>query len=408
MKRNIKNNSEKEKVLFNETRIEKNATVFLLLIIAASFLVFSPCLKNGFLIYDDTENVTDNVFITSFSLQHLQAFFTTPLLYMYTPLVYFSFASDYMISGLNPMMFHLTNVMLHLANIFLVFVFIKLLSDKKEIALITTSLFAVHPLMADTVAWVSTRSTLLFTLFFLLSLIAYLNYLKSSFRLKFYFLSLILFLFSSLSKSSAIILPFVLLLIDYFKQRKLFLKTFAEKIPFFLIAIAIAAITIYFRTDVSTSQTPFMYSLIDKFFILCYSFFACIVRLIVPFNLSAVYSYPEKSNGGLPFEFYITTLLFIILTIFLFRINRKEIWFGVLFFFINLAISQVGFLEDGFAANRYAYLPSIGLFFIIGNFYTSSGNKKNIFAFVFLISLIIFSVATFQRVQVWKDNIALF
>ncbi|HKR05378.1 MAG TPA: hypothetical protein VJY62_12155, partial [Bacteroidia bacterium] len=66
----------------------KNIPFFLFLLVAASFAVFSPCLKNGFLIYDDTENVTDNIFISSFSLQHVKIFFTTPLLYMYTPLVY--------------------------------------------------------------------------------------------------------------------------------------------------------------------------------------------------------------------------------------------------------------------------------------------------------------------------------
>src|SRR5258705_9970774 len=124
----IKNISEVKFISPAQNRIEKNINLFLFLLVATSFLIFSPCLKNGFLIYDDAENVTDNIYITSFSAQHFKIFFTTPLLFMYTPMVYISFAFDYLISGLNPKIFHLTNLFLHLVNILLVYVFIKLLS----------------------------------------------------------------------------------------------------------------------------------------------------------------------------------------------------------------------------------------------------------------------------------------
>lgn len=388
---------------------EKNTNFYLVLIVITTFLIFSPCLKNGFLIYDDVENVTDNVHITSFSLQHIKTFFTLPLLYMYTPFVYISFAIDYKISGLNPVIFHLSNLLLHLLNVLLVFLFVKLLTKKKETAFITAVLFAVHPVMADTVAWISARSNLLFTFFFLSSLIAYLHCLENNFRLKFYFFSLLLFLFSCLSKSAAIVLPFALLLIDYFKGRKFQVKIIAEKTPFFLVSIAAAAITLYVRTDASASHTSFTYSLSDKFFILCYSCFAYPMRFVLPINLSAVYSYPAKINGTLPLLFYAAPFAFFIATVIITSIkkNRKEICWGVLFFLLNIVISLAGFLEDGFSANRYAYLPSVGLFFIIGNFYSVLNTKKN---YLILVSAFVIAsgILSYHRAGIWKNNLSLF
>ncbi|HKR04779.1 MAG TPA: tetratricopeptide repeat protein, partial [Bacteroidia bacterium] len=168
-----------------------------------------------------------------------------------------------------------------------------------------------------------------------------------------------------------------------------------------------AAITIYFRTDASTSQTPFIYSLTDKFFILCYSIIAYFIRLVFPYNLSAVYSYPEKTNGTLSFEFYAAALILIILVAAVIRLKNKEIRFGALFFLTGIIVSQAGFLEDGFAANRYAYLPYTGLFFIIGNLY--SALKKKITYLICISAFLILSAwLSYNRSSVWKDNITLF
>ena len=215
--------------------MEKKYKIFLALILVLTAIVFLPCLKNGFLIYDDQDGVTNNVYIRAFTFQNLKVFFTTAQ-FMYSPLVFLSLAIDYSIAGLNPFVFHFTNLLLHLINVCLVFVLIRKLSGKIESALIATALFAVHPLNSDTVAWISTRSNLLFTLFFLSSLIFYLRYLKNNFGKRWYVLTLLFFLFSSLSKSTAVVLPVVLLLLDYYQQRKINLKCLLEKIPFFILS----------------------------------------------------------------------------------------------------------------------------------------------------------------------------
>lgn len=390
--------------------LDKNSRLFFFFILLISFFVFFSTLKNSFLIYDDPESVTDNILITSLNIRHIKLFFTTPLLFMYTPLTYVSLALDFKMGGLNPMVFHFSNLLLHLFNIILVFIFIKNLSNKSEIALITAALFAIHPLNADTVSWISTRSNLLFALFFLASLIYYLSYLKNNLKLKFYFISMFFFLLSLLSKSSAIALPFILVMMDYFHQRKINLKNLAEKIPFFFIAFVFGLLTLYFRSDASKTETPFNYSLIEKFFIFCYSIIFYLLKLVSPIHLSAVYSYPQKLNGMLPFEFYFAPLILILLIILIVRLkkNQKELLFGFLFFFISIAVSLVGFLEDGFHANRYAYISYIGLFFIIGNCYHWFAEKNKVFISILVLILIIYCVLTRERVYIWKDSITLF
>lgn len=390
--------------------LEKNSFFIFAIVLLITCLVLFPVLRNGFLIYDDPENVTGNVLITSMNFQHLKLFFTSPLLYMYTPLVYISFAIDFVIADLNPVMFHFTNLLLHLLNVILVFVYIKKMTGKKDVALITSALFALHPLNAGTVAWISTRSTLLFTFFFLGALIYYFNYLNKNFKLKYYFSSLILFLLACLSKSSAVVFPVILILADYMKQRELKLKCFAEKIPFFFIAIVTGIVTLYFRNDASKTELPFSYSMTDKFFILCYSFADYFYKLFLPLNLSAVYSYPAKLGGQLPVKFYFSLLILLLLVFTFSKLKkfRKEFAFGILFFVITLYVSIMGFLEDGFVANRYVYLPYIGLFFFIGSSYNWLVEKNKVFILILPVFLIFHALLTFDRTIVWKDSITLF
>lgn len=382
--------------------------IFFLLIV--TFIIYFPALKNDFLVYDDPEWVTNNIYITSLDFQHLKIFFTTSSLFMYAPLVFISLAVDYKIGGLQPEIFHFTNVVLHLANIVLAFIFLKKLSGKKEIALIAASIFAVHVVNVDTVAWVSTRSNLLYTFFFLTSLVFYIYYLKNNFKLKFYFLSLLLFVLSALSKSAAVILPFILIITDYFLGRKINLKSLSDKIPFFVITVSTGFIALYFRSDVSETQNQLNYSLADKFFIFCYSIVSYIINMVSPFHLSAVYSYPVKHNDFLSWEYYFAPTIFLLFILIINRIKnfRREILFGSLFFFISITISQLGFLEDGFRANRYAYLPYIGLFFIIGNCYDWLSRYKKSVISILMIFILFNGIKTFQRVQVWKDSITLF
>jgi hypothetical protein len=149
--------------------VESHPNLKISLILSAVLLltivVYSHSISNGFVNWDDGENVYDNIYIRELSVDNIKVYFTRALLAMYTPLVYLSYAIDYKIGGLDPHIYHATNLLLHLLNIILLFFVVRLLTQRIEIAVIVALLFAVHPLNTGAVAPVSTRSTLLYSFF---------------------------------------------------------------------------------------------------------------------------------------------------------------------------------------------------------------------------------------------------
>jgi protein O-mannosyl-transferase len=335
----------------------------ILLIILITVLIYRPSLKGEFLSYDDTDNVVNNPLVKNLSLQNLPKFFTGEKLYMYTPLTFISYSIDFKIGGMDPRQFRTTNLILHIINALLLFWLVFLLVRRQLPALFTALLFAITPVNPDTVAWISARSNLLATLFILLSCIFWLKYQSNSSGIR-YLASFIFFALALLSKPSFVLLPFVLLILDRLSGRKFITRVWLEKIPFLLIALLAGCLTIWFRGDAGSMQTSVTYSAIDRIFLFTGSLASYFIRSVVPVSLSEIYAYPLKTSGFLPVIFYLSPLLLLLLLFLLIR--RKNISpmipAGVLFFLLMILPTQVTLLEDGFMANRYAYLPMAGLF----------------------------------------------
>jgi len=406
-----KNKNSKGKIIPEEKSFfEKHAWWMIGGIILLTFFLYWNSLKGDFLNYDDTENVVNNVQIQHLNFTH---FFTTSNLYMYSPLTFISYALDYKIDGLHPYFFKLANLILHLINVIFVFVFSNKLLKKKNLSILITLLFAMHPINVDTVSWISTRSNLLCTMFFLLSLILYFIYLEKNNYL-YLILSIIACCLSLLSKSTAVMLPFVLLGIDYFRKRKMNLKLILEKAPYFILCLAVGLLAIYFRTDSGTTQNITNYNLFDRILIICYSLLAYIIRAVFPFHLSEIYGYPVKVNGFLPLWYYISPIIILLIVFAIYKMKslKREIIFGIFFFLATIIITQIAMLEDGFTADRYTYLPFIGIYFIIAvayDYFSSRFHKiKIILRSVFLILLFFFSILTYQRSLVWMNTLTLF
>src|SRR5450759_3916797 len=198
-----------------------------LLVITA--VCYWPSLFNGFFCWDDKE-VPLAPFVRLLNLDNLSKYFSTFHAGLYHPLTTLSFAIDYAIGKGSALPFHITNLLLHLANTGLIFILVRKLFRNFSMAIMVALLFGLHPLHVEAVAWITSRKDLLYVFFFLGSLITYSFYLDERNKKQFYFLSLILFLFSCLSKIQGAILPVVLFLIDYLHNRKLFSgKSILEK-----------------------------------------------------------------------------------------------------------------------------------------------------------------------------------
>ncbi len=395
----------------------------LMLILAATLLLYLKVFNNLFTNWDDDFYVLENPYLKNFSLSSLKHIFTVYYCGNYHPLTMLSLVLDFRLGGLQSWPYHLTNLILHLANVLLVYLFVKrlLLSllpdvDYRFIVLLTTGLFAIHPFQVESVAWVSERKNLLYTFFFLWSMIVYVNYSETG-KYRLYFLSLGLFILSLFSKGTAVTLPLCILVINFLLGRKIFSqKLLVEKLPFFILSLVFGIIAFYAQdsSNALAKGPDSAYTVIDHLSIAAYGWALYLIKLVYPFHLSAFYPYPPKTEALLPLIVYVTGILSIIITLFtLFylRRNRFLVW-GILFILINISVViQIIPVGGAMMADRYVYLPSIGFFAALAFalYYFMQKNKNwrwAIYAITILYTCILGEI-TWQRIAVWKDSITL-
>lgn len=380
-------------------------------------VIYSNALQNEILTFDDNEYFQNYPEVLRLSWESIKKFFTTYYVIMYQPLPVLSFAVNNYFTGLDPFPLHAVNLCFHLANTFLVYHFIKLLTDNRNIALICVLLFGIHPMNVEAVSWISARSSSMYTFFYLLSLIYYLKYLKTNSSVKYLFITGLFFILSLFSKAQAVTLPVLMLLLDYFNGRKLLSqKVILEKVPFFILSIIFGIVTLMDVKTMSNITTGMIvsYNPVDIFFIVCHSFAFYLFKLILPVNLCAVYVYPPMENGMLPWQYYASAVLMAAVVYFLFRARKnKKVILGAGIFFITIAINIQLIPSRLFeVTDRYAYFPYIGLF-LIPLFYVNSLKEKSIYHYnkylpYFILLLISFSIffsySIYQRNKAWQND----
>ena len=389
-------------------------------VLIITFAACLPSLKNDFTNWDDGIYVVDNPKIRELSWRNIGHIFTSfQCEGQYIPLMELSFALEYHFFGMHPRFYHATNLILHSLNCLLAFWLVLILSKRVAVAFITALLFGIHPLQVETVAWVTPRDNLLYTFFFLGTLISYLYYRRNG-SVKYYLFSLFLFLVSLLSKVQGLLLPLVLLLCDYLQERKFYLKTLIKKAPFFLISAIFAIIIVIGQSSVrdlnaELSSIFCLPTLLDAGYSLVFS----LVKIALPVRLSCFYPYPEQTGTIALFRHIFSTLTIITLligVIFSHRYTRKLI-FGSLFFLFNLLL-VFPLLPTRLiiSADHYFYLSSIGLFYLVGEIlaWLSRGQNRasKITQRTILIICIatvagLFSFLTRQRCRVWRNSTTL-
>lgn len=365
-----------------------------------AFCLF-PMLKNEFTNWDDEFYVINNALLRG---PDWKGIFSQPVVGNYHPLTVATLAINYQLSGLNPFSYLFLNLLLHITNTCLVFYFIWIISGKKVwVAFLTAIIFGIHPMHVESVAWVSERKDVLYTLFFLLSLIQYWRFVESGKPARLW-ISFFLFFLSLLSKPAAIILPFVLLLLDYWKGRPIKGKQFTEKIPFFALSILFGVITMEVQTKALVGFSFF--PLWERLFFACYVIMIYFFRFFIPYPLSAFYPYPSPGHLGWPI--LISPLFIIALLVFLWlKRKNKVIVFGILFFIINLLlVSQLISIGLTIVSERYTYVPYIGLGFLFStllNNYSTSSLRLLKWAMPIIV-VVVFGALSFQRTQIWKNS----
>ncbi|MDP7247815.1 MAG: tetratricopeptide repeat protein [Candidatus Peribacteraceae bacterium] len=368
-----------------------------ILIIVITFLTFAGVLGHEFLSWDDEILVTQNYLVRNFSPMIFWSY--DPELYI--PITLLSFQINYALFDLNPFWYHLTNLIIHISNALLVFWLSLMIIKKRYLAVFAALIFAVHPLNTEAVAWISARKELLSTFFMLSALI---TYVKTGDKRWMIVLSLILFVLAMMSKVTALVLPLILILYDQ-AQPKSENRNPKTYIPFLLLAGIFAVIAVVGKSiaviQLTTTEMVLLAFRSTTFYL---------QKFLLPIKLSAIYGAPDPisiQNWEIIFSILIVALLITATCIFR---KMKVAMFASGFAILTIAPSFMAYMKsDGIsvAADRYAYMPSIGLAMLIV-LIVSSIRKQDFVIFILVAVISSCMFLTIERNKVWATTEVLF
>jgi hypothetical protein len=370
------------------------------LVAALTAVCLWPMLNNEFTNWDDEFYVINNQLLRG---PDWKGIFSQAVLGNYHPLTILSYAFNFAISGLDPFSYLLVNYLFHIVNTLLVFYFIWNISGKnKVIAAFVALVFGIHPMHVESVAWVAERKDVLYTFFFLLSLIQYWIFLTKAKKNNLVFCFLF-FVLSLLSKPAAIVLPLVLFLLDYWYGQSL-KKNIVFKIPFFALSIVFGIITVSIQSSTAMAGLS-VFSITDRLFFACYVLMNYFYRFFVPYPLSAFHPFPITNFAGWPI--YLSPIFVVALLVALWFLRKNKIVvFGIFFYVINLLlVLQIISIGLTIVSERYTYVPYIGLAFMVAMLVSRiKFIPPKVSLAVGIVAILAFGVITFQRTKVWKNS----
>jgi Tfp pilus assembly protein PilF len=403
-------------------RLELGICLLLVTVSLGVYLQVSGC---DFVNYDDELYVIKNPYIKGgLTLESTIWALTTGYAANWHPLTWLSHMLDFQLYSLNPMGHHWTNLQIHIVNTVLLFFFLKWVTGAIWRSAFVAALFAVHPLHVESVAWVAERKDVLCTFFWILSMWAYVGYVRQPKKTR-YLVLVMLFTLGLMSKPMIVTLPFVFLLFDFWplsrfqdmvsKQQvsafKVFVRLVWEKFPLFVLAAISCIITFFVQQHGGAVASIESFPLKARVANAIVSYTSYIVKMIWPLNLAILYPLREWHPG----QVLISGLLLLLLSALAVRTWRRCPYLSVgWFWYLGTLVPVIGLVQVGAQsmADRYTYIPSIGLFMIVSWGIRDISAKWRwqrpiviILSGVVLVSLMI--CAWFQ-VGYWKNGITLF
>ena len=405
--------------------LDKWAWISLVAIILLTAFSYSNSLNGELTNWDDEEYVLMNTNIQKLEKENLDLIFSQDMQGNYHPLTMLSLALDYQplkdengntvmeprkgYPLVDPVPFHLTNLILHILAAILLFFFIfYLLSGNWLAAAIVSLLFAIHPMHVESVAWVTARKDVLYAFFFFAGLWSYLGYVRKKNYLLL-LLSFTLFAASCLSKPAAVVFPLILFLIDYWEGRNFEMKAVLEKIPFLITSVIIGRLTVKYQGVEAIGDWD-RFSLWERIMYAGHSFMGYIVKFFYPVPLKIFYPYPTFGNPPIETQIAPFAALAIVGAAIYFGRKQKALLFGTFFYLLTVAL-VLQFVSVGGAvmAERYTYLPYIGLSFILAYYISQAFNSTQYKTLglgaliVVLVGSLAFATITFKRTEVWQN-----
>ncbi|MFK7807128.1 MAG: tetratricopeptide repeat protein [Saprospiraceae bacterium] len=392
-----------------------------LLILLVTAIAFSPSLSNDFVNWDDDVNVLENENLQSFSAENIKKIFsyeTGTIIGNYNPLPIFTFLVDKELLGgydgnnWNPRIFHINNLLLHLFCVFMVYRIMLLLKLSREAAIIAALLFGIHPMRVESVAWITERKDVLLGAFYFPAIYTYIKSLQLPEKRKFYQgITLLLFVFALFSKIQAVALPLSMLAIDYYFKRPLNFKLIIEKWPYWLMSLAFGLAGIYFLSlegSLNLNEDVTNYGIHDRLAVGAFSYCIYLVKFIFPYEMSPLYPYV----ANLPWYYWACLAVIPFKGYFVFKAFQQK-WRAVVFAFSFFTVNVMFLLQvlgagQGLKADRFTYIPYMGLFFLLAWGYDAWQKKKPAQTMFLNVGigayLLLFTVMTFQQTKIWENG----
>jgi len=424
LSKNISNNAHNE--IFLKIRYDILICLFLVI---GNMAVYSQVINHSFVNYDDGMYVTSNYFVQKgLSLINIIWAFSNVYAANWHPLTWLSHMLDVQLYGLSPGGHHMTSVLFHVVNSLLLFLVFRRMTGQIWQSGFVAAIFALHPLHVESVAWVAERKDVLSMFFWVLTMYSYILYVEHPGVTR-YMLALIFFVLGLMTKPMLVTLPFVLLLLDYWPLRRFQLKheddpgrksgqqlhmitLIWEKAPFFIISIAASAIALFAQHSKGTVASLDRFTLFVRIENILVSYVDYIGKMIWPDNLSAFYPYPGILTG---WHVVGSCLLLAFITFLAVRSLNPRPWFIIgWLWYIGTLVPVIGIVQVGLQAmaDRYTYIPLIGLFIIIAwgvpELAIRWRLKKPVFVGITTAILIVFMVISWLQVRYWADNISLY
>ena len=414
-------------------------TTIAIVLAAVTVLIYLPVLHNGFVNYDDPDYITNNA--------HVKAGLTWPGIVWafqsseasnWHPLTWISHMIDCGLFGVNPAGHHLVNVLFHSANAVLLYFLLCRLSGARWRSAFVAALFAWHPLHVESVAWASERKDVLSAFFWMLTLLAYAGYARRVTRDEclvtgtaavaspvtrhaslVYVLALFFFACGLMSKPMVVTLPFVMLLLDFWPLRRIsnfklqisdLFRLLLEKLPFFAMTIASCIITRMVQNGALWSSGS-----LTLHFRMANALMSCvryIAKLFWPADLALIYPYPHYWPLA---EVIAVGLLLAICSALAILWARRFPYLAVgWFWYLGTLVPAIGLVQAGIQsmADRYTYLPSIGLFIVVvwglNDLLNFHPQKIKIAAAAGSLALVCCLAVTSIQLTYWRNSVALF
>ena len=352
--------------------------VFLSLILFTGVLIlYVPALDSSFVNYDDPAYVTSNSHVLQgLSWSNVAWAFRATSEANWHPLTWLSHMADVQLFGLNPRGHHLTSVLLHGCNVVLLFFILRRATGCLMRSAVVAGLFAFHPLNVECVAWVAERKSVLSMFFLLLALAAYGSYARQK-SIGRYALVVALFALGLAAKPMVVTLPVLLLLWDYWPLRRNGSESegsfehsmpllVVEKVPLFALAAASSWVTLHAQRSGGALGMAESLPLASRLENAIYSYAAYVGKGIWPSRLAVFYPHPENSLGAWKVLAAAIVVVSITVAAWRYRARHRYLLTGWLWYLAAL-VPMIGIVQVGrqAMADRYAYLPFVGLFIIV-------------------------------------------